>query len=131
MEREARPASHPLADSQTVIDIGSLIDQASWPLLAKAYVLMAALAVLLDGYDNQVLGFALPAMISEWHAARSLFSPVVAVGLIGVGLGAGLGGLVGDRIGRKSALIGSVILFGLATGAVAWVHNIPPLLVLR
>jgi MFS transporter, AAHS family, 4-hydroxybenzoate transporter len=127
MEREARPPS----DSQAVIDIGSLIDQAAWPLLAKVYVFMAALAVLLDGYDNQVLGFALPAMIAEWHVARSLFSPVVAIGLIGVGLGAGLGGLVGDRIGRKSALIGSVVLFGLATGAVAWVNDIPPLLVLR
>jgi AAHS family 4-hydroxybenzoate transporter-like MFS transporter len=129
MKGEERPASG--ASSEAVVDIGSLIDDAAWPLPAKIYVLMAALAVLLDGYDNQVLGFALPAMIGEWHAARGLFSPVVAIGLIGVGLGAGLGGLVGDRIGRKSALIGSVVLFALATGAVAWVHDIPPLLVLR
>jgi AAHS family 4-hydroxybenzoate transporter-like MFS transporter len=56
---------------------------------------------------------------------------VVAIGLIGVGLGAGLGGLVGDRIGRKSAFIGSVVLFGLATGAIAWVDHVPPLLFLR
>jgi AAHS family 4-hydroxybenzoate transporter-like MFS transporter len=131
MEREARSTSHTPSDSPTVIDIGSLIDRAAWSPLAKLYVFMAALAVLLDGYDNQVLGFALPAMIAEWHVARGLFSPVVAIGLIGVGLGAGLGGLVGDRIGRKSALIGSVVLFGLTTGVVAWVNDIPPLLALR
>ncbi len=120
-------ASH----ADPVIDVGSLIDQGAWPFWAKIYVFMAALAVLLDGYDNQVLGFALPAMIAEWHAARSLFAPVLAIGLVGVGLGAGLGGLVGDRIGRKTALIGSVVLFALATGAVAWVHDISPLLILR
>jgi AAHS family 4-hydroxybenzoate transporter-like MFS transporter len=130
MEGKARLSQTP-SDSQPVIDVGSLIDQGPWPIWAKIYVLMAALAVLLDGYDNQVLGFALPAMIAEWHAERSLFAPVLAIGLVGVGLGAGLGGLVGDRIGRKAALIGSVVLFALATGAVAWVHNISPLLVLR
>ena len=129
MDGEVRPNTS--SDLPAIVDIGALIDQADWPLLAKIYVVMAAFAVMLDGYDNQVLGFALPAMIAEWHAARSLFSPVVAIGLVGIGLGAGLGGLVGDRIGRKSALIGSVILFGLATGAVAWIHDIPSLLVLR
>ena len=130
MEEEVR-TSHSSSDTEPVIDVGSLIDRASWPVQARLYVLLAAFAVLLDGYDNQVLGFALPAMIAEWHAARSLFSPVLAIGLIGVGLGAGLGGLVGDRIGRKPALIGSVVLFALATGLVAWVHDIPPLLILR
>lgn len=125
MEKDFRP------DSDPVVDVGSLIDQAAWPFLAKAYVFMAALAVILDGYDNQVLGFALPAMIAEWHVARALFSPVAAIGLVGVGVGAGLGGFVGDRIGRKMALIGSVVLFGAATGLVAWVNQVPPLLVLR
>ncbi len=119
------------ATSEVVLDVGNLIDQASWSLRAKAYVLLAALAVLLDGFDNQVLGFALPAIIREWGVARELFSPVVAIGLVGMALGAGLGGIIGDSIGRKKALIGSVILFGLATGAVAWVRDIPPLLVLR
>jgi AAHS family 4-hydroxybenzoate transporter-like MFS transporter len=129
MEREERPAVH--ASSEAIIDVGSLIDQAPWSLPAKFCVFLAALAVLLDGFDNQILGFALPAMIREWQVARGLFSPVLAIGLIGVALGAGLGGLIGDRVGRKLALIGSVVLFGLGTGAVAWVDHIPPLLVLR
>ena len=131
MDQEAKLATYTRSDPQPVIDIGALIDQASWPLWGKIYVFMAALAVLLDGYDNQVLGFALPAMIAEWHAARSLFSPVAAIGLVGVGFGAGLGGLVGDRIGRKTTLIASLLLFGLTTGGVAWIHDIGSLLVLR
>ncbi len=129
-DAEPAPSQTP-APSVTVIDVGHLIDQAPWSLLAKTYVLLAAIAVLLDGFDNQVLGFALPAIIREWNVARELFSPVVAIGLVGMALGAGLGEIVGDRIGRKTALIGSVVLFGLATGAVAWVREIPPLLVLR
>ena len=72
MEDARTPPDFELSGRGPVIDVGSLIDQAAWPLQAKLYVLLAALAVLLDGYDNQVLGFALPAMIAEWHAARSL-----------------------------------------------------------
>jgi AAHS family 4-hydroxybenzoate transporter-like MFS transporter len=108
-----------------------MIDEGRWSPLAKLFVAITAFTVLLDGYDNQVLGLALPAIIKDWHVSKAAFAPIVAVGLIGMAVGAAVGGVVGDRIGRKMALIGSVLLFGAATGAVAGIDSLVVLTALR
>jgi AAHS family 4-hydroxybenzoate transporter-like MFS transporter len=70
-------------------------------------------------------------MMREWGAARADFGPVLAIGLAAMALGSPLGGYFGDRFGRRTALIGSVGLFGLATIATAFVHGLAGLAVLR
>ena len=96
-------------------DVTALIDQGHWSLFQKALLALLSLAVILDGFDNQIIGFALPAILKDWGSHRADFAPVVSGGLIGMGLGAFLGGLAGDRWGRKPSLIASVLLFGMAT----------------
>jgi AAHS family 4-hydroxybenzoate transporter-like MFS transporter len=118
-------------ETPTTVDIGRLLDEGHWPVLGKLFIALTAIAVLLDGFDNQVLGFALPAMIKDWHVEKGQFGPVVAIGLVGMMIGAVAGGLIGDRIGRKKALTISVVLFALSTGAVAAIHSLPILAVLR
>jgi len=74
---------------------------------------------VLDGADNQLLGIAIPELMRDWSAPRAAFAPVLASGLIGMMIGAGIAGLIGDRLGRKVALLGSVMLFGALTLAAA------------
>jgi AAHS family 4-hydroxybenzoate transporter-like MFS transporter len=70
-------------------------------------------------------------MMREWGVARSAFAPAFASGLVGMMIG-GLGaGLVGDRFGRRAALIGCVTVFGLLTVASAAVNGPASLSVLR
>jgi len=39
----------------------------------KFAVLLAALSILLDGFDGQLIGFAIPVIMREWSAtARAL-----------------------------------------------------------
>jgi AAHS family 4-hydroxybenzoate transporter-like MFS transporter len=78
-----------------------------------------------------VLGFAIPAILKDWHVARSVFGPVIAAGLIGMSMGSALAGQIGDRFGRRTALIGTVIVFSLATLATAAVQSIPVFGILR
>jgi AAHS family 4-hydroxybenzoate transporter-like MFS transporter len=113
------------------VDVGAMLDDGTWSMRAKALVFLAAMSVILDGFDNQVLGFALPAIIKDWHVNRSAFAPVVAIGLIGMTLGAAFGGMIGDRVGRKTMLVTSLLVFGLATGAIASIHDVPMLSLLR
>jgi AAHS family 4-hydroxybenzoate transporter-like MFS transporter len=54
-------------------------------------------------------------MIPDWHVARAAFSPVIASGLIGMAIGSVLAGILGDRFGRKAALIAAVLVFSLGT----------------
>lgn len=87
-----------------------------WTRPAAFVVTLVALALVLDGLDAQVLGLAIPALMQEWSLTRTDFSPIAAGSLIGMAVGATFGGVLGDRIGRRKALIGSIVVFGLATG---------------
>src|SRR5689334_3605817 len=105
------------------INIAELLVNSSWSTYQKLVTLLAALAIIFDGFDIQILGFAIPSLIREWHVARSDFGPVLAVGLAGMAVGGPLAGYCGDRFGRRSALIGCVLIFGLATIATAFVNG--------
>ena len=116
--------------SQTV-DVAGLLDGSSWSTYQKLLTGLAALAVIFDGFDIQILGFAIPSLIREWHVVRSDFGPVLAMGLAGMAVGGPLSGYCGDRFGRRTALTGCVAIFGLATVATAFVHGFAGLTVLR
>jgi AAHS family 4-hydroxybenzoate transporter-like MFS transporter len=108
----------------TATDLGRLIDAAPWSAYQKYVVGLVAAALLFDGLDSQVLGLAIPALIQDWGVTRADLAPVVAVGLIGMCIGAAIGGSAADRFGRKRALIASVVVFGVATGVSAFVGGI-------
>src|SRR5882762_9670419 len=97
------------------IDVAALLDGSSWSTYQKLVTALAALAVIFDGFDIQILGFAIPSLMREWQVARGEFGPVLALGLAGMVLGGPLAGYCGDRFGRRVALIGSVVIFALAT----------------
>ena len=101
------------------VDVGALLDSRPWSGYQKLLVAMVASTVVLDGADNQLLGIAIPELMRDWSAPRAAFAPVLASGLIGMMIGAGVAGLAGDRLGRKVALLGSVALFGVLTLAAA------------
>src|SRR5471032_2940656 len=107
--------------SQT-IDVAALLDGNSWSTYQKLLTVLAAIAVIFDGFDIQILGFAIPSLIREWHVNRTDFGPVLAVGLAGMAVGGPLAGYGGDRFGRRPALIVCTAVFGLATMSTAFVH---------
>jgi MFS transporter, AAHS family, 4-hydroxybenzoate transporter len=113
------------------IDIGALLDEGAWTRYQKYLTVLAAIAVIFDGFDIQILGFAIPSLTREWGIARSAFAPVLALGLAGMSAGSPFAGYYGDRYGRRPALIGCLTLFGLATIATAFVHSVAALAVFR
>ncbi len=113
------------------VDAGLLIDRGTWSAYQKAITLLAALAVAFDGFDIQILAFAIPSIMKEWHAARSDFAPIAALGLAGMAVGSPLAGYFGDRFGRRVTLIGCVLIFGFATISTAFCHTLFELGLLR
>jgi AAHS family 4-hydroxybenzoate transporter-like MFS transporter len=111
--------------------MSALIDAGSWTVYQKFLTALAALAVIFDGFDIQILAFAIPSLIQDWHVKRADFGPVLALGLAGMVIGGPVAGYIGDRFGRRPALIGTVALFGLATVATAFVNGLAGLTVLR
>jgi len=113
------------------IEIGALLDHGPWPRFAKLVTLLCALAIIFDGFDISIVGFAIPSILREWQLARASFAPLLVIGLVGMTVGSISAGFVGDRIGRRSALSLSVLLFGAAIIASAFAPNLRIIEVLR
>src|SRR6185295_3645617 len=113
------------------IDVGTALDEGQWGGYQKLLVFATALAIILDGLDNQLLPPAIPVLMKEWNLPRAAFSWVLTGGMIGMMIGGFIGGTVGDRLGRRVALIGSVALFGVLTILVAFSTSVTMMVILR
>jgi MFS transporter, AAHS family, 4-hydroxybenzoate transporter len=113
------------------VDPGRLIDEGPWSTYQKLLILATALAIVVDGLDNQLLPNAIPALIREWGLPRGAFTTALAIGPFGMMIGGLAGGVAGDRFGRRPTLIACVALFGALTCAIALVDSIAALAVLR
>lgn len=94
-------------------------------------VAVVLLTLIIDGVDIQLLSLVTPLILAEWLVSKAAFGWAMGAALIGMSVGAGLGGVLGDRFGRKAVLIGSTLLFGVMTIAASTTHGIPGLVALR
>jgi AAHS family 4-hydroxybenzoate transporter-like MFS transporter len=101
-----------------MIDVGQALDHGPFSSAQKQIVALAAVSVIFDGLGSQLIGFAIPRMAADWHVPPGAFAAAVSAGLFGMSCGSACAGVLADRIGRRWAIIGSVLLFGLATCAV-------------
>jgi MFS transporter, AAHS family, 4-hydroxybenzoate transporter len=113
------------------VDVGQLLDEGLFSTFQKIVVMLAALSIVMDGFDGQLIGFAIPLIIKEWGITRGAFAPVVAAGLIGMGIGSACAGLFADRFGRRWAVIASVFVFGTATCAIGLAPDLLTIAALR
>src|SRR4051812_37588601 len=113
------------------VDVGLVLDEGRWTGYQKLLIAGTALTIILDGMDNQLLPNAQLAIAREWGIQTSALANALAAGPIGMMVGGILGGTLGDKLGRRTALLGSALVFGLITVAIAFVNDVSTLLWLR
>lgn len=94
---------------------GGILDALPMSTFQIVSVLMIAASVILDGLDNQMLGLAAPSLIKEWQVAKETLGLIFALGFVGMAVGTLASGWIGDRYGRRAALLSGVLVFGVAT----------------
>ena len=106
------------------IDVDRLVDDQrvtsfNWLLVFWSFVI-----TLIDGYDITAAPAAGPFFVRDWglHSPAALTAAFSATNF-GVLFGAPLFGWIGDRYGRKPAIILSLVVFGLLTCLVALVTS--------
>jgi putative MFS transporter len=85
----------------------------------------------LDAMDVGLISFVMAALAKEWHLTPGTLSWIGSVGFMGMALGASIGGSIADRVGRRAVFAGTLLIYGLATGAAALSWSVASLLVFR
>lgn len=85
----------------------------------------------LDAMDVGLISFIIASLAQEWSLSGTQVSWIVSIGFAGMAVGASVGGLLADRIGRRQVFALTLLVYGLATGATALVGSVGALLVLR
>ena len=116
---------------QQVLQIEQLVDGQQFGRFNVKLLLWSFLAMLADGYDISALASAATQLARTWHLAAKAFAPAFSASLFGILLGAPLLGYMGDRLGRKSAIIAGSAVYGLGTLAVVWATNLDQVVILR
>ncbi|MBV9506348.1 MAG: MFS transporter [Acidobacteriia bacterium] len=95
------------------LDVQEVIDQQPFTRYHLRLAVLCALAVFMDGFDAQAMGFVAPALLQQWRISRIALSPILSSGLAGMLIGALLFGPLGDRLGRKRVLVVCTLWFGV------------------
>ena len=119
-----------MAEGQTV-EVSRLLDERGVSSFHVKLIVWSLFIVLIDGYDIGAISFALPSLIKEWGISPRDFGPVLSASLVGILFGSALFGWVGDRYGRKVALISANLVFGVFTLAAAYSTGLQQMTVLR
>lgn len=85
----------------------------------------------LDAMDVGLISFVVAALGQAWSMNATEKSWILSVGFIGMAVGATIGGLLADKIGRRSVFALTLLIYGLATGACALAGSVAVLLVFR
>jgi putative MFS transporter len=85
----------------------------------------------LDAMDVGLISFVIAALAVTWPDDTGAFGWVASAGFLGMAIGASVGGLLADRIGRRQVFAFTLLLFGLATGLSALAWSVGVLIALR
>ncbi|CAA9404448.1 MAG: Niacin transporter NiaP [uncultured Propionibacteriaceae bacterium] len=85
----------------------------------------------LDAMDVGLISFVMAALAVQWQLDDTTLSWIGSIGFVGMAIGASLGGLLADRIGRRQVFAVTLLIYGLATGAAALSWSVAALLVFR
>lgn len=95
------------------IDVPALIDGARLGAFQVLAITLCGLALLMDGFDIQMIGFVAPAIVQEWNVDKAALGPVFAAGLVGLLVGSFVLSIAADKWGRRPVLIASTLFFGV------------------
>lgn len=97
------------------VQVTQVVDGCSFRGLPLVVFIFTLLALVFDGFDIQAVGFVAPVLLEEWNIARPQLAPVLAAAVLGMALGAILMGPIGDKLGRRGALILSMSVVAIGS----------------
>jgi MFS transporter, AAHS family, 4-hydroxybenzoate transporter len=117
--------------ARETVDVSQVVEQQKLGRFLLGLVAISWIITFFDGFDQQAIAFAAPYLSSEYHLDRIMLGNIFSIGLVGTLIGGFAFGYLGDRIGRRPAIIIATAVFGLLTLAFVLASGYGSLLVLR
>jgi putative MFS transporter len=85
----------------------------------------------LDAMDVGLISFIIAQLTVQWKLSPNEASYIASIGFVGMALGATLGGLLADRLGRRQVFALTLLGYGAFTGLSALAWSVGALIVFR
>ncbi|MFC4905190.1 MFS transporter [Kocuria oceani] len=126
MHESPRPAG-----STSALTRSQRLDRLPYTTEHRKLLVGSGVGWALDAMDVGLVSFVMAALAQQWALSSGELSLLASIGFVGMAVGAGLGGLLADRIGRRQVFALTLLVYGLATGASALAGSLAALVVLR
>ena len=120
-----------MAGAAAEVQVSHFLDEHGLGAFQIKLIIWSVLLAMIDGYDIGAIAFAAPHLIAEWHVPPKARGLGLSASNIGVLFGSQIFGWIGDRYGRKTALILANLLFGIFTFIAAYATDLTELSWLR
>ncbi len=94
-------------------------------------LLLTGIGWMFDAMDVGLVSFVMPAIQKEWSLSPSQLGMLGSIGMVGMGFGAAAAGMLADRWGRRTVIVFTLVLYGVATGLAGLSTGLMMLLVFR
>ena len=123
------PVREPSEESR--VKLSDVLDSAKLSRFQYGVFALCALAVFVEGFDTQVIGYVAPALGKAWALRQGALGPVFVGGLFGLLGGSLLIAPLADRFGRRTIILWSTLSFGILTLVTVFADSLSSLLVIR
>jgi AAHS family 4-hydroxybenzoate transporter-like MFS transporter len=113
------------------IDVAQIIESQQPGRILVRLVFICWVVTFFDGFDTNAIAFAAPYLSQAYSFDKAELAKVFAAGGFGTLFGGFLFGALGDRIGRRRAIIAATLIFAVLTLLVALSNRYWELLVVR
>jgi MFS transporter, AAHS family, 4-hydroxybenzoate transporter len=116
---------------QRNIDLTAIVERQKITLFLVRLVALSCLVTFFDGFDTSMMSFVGPDLSASLHLSKYALGKVLASAQFGMIFGGFLFGYLGDRLGRRWAIVLATVFVGFFGLSLTWAQGYSTLLALR
>lgn len=113
------------------IDVSELIERQKIRWFTIRLIAASWIITFFDGFDMNVISYVAPYLISDFDMSRVSMGTLFSIGLLGTMAGGFLFGYLGDRFGRRPAILIASFSFAILTVGFGLARSYEQLMLLR
>ena len=102
----------------------------STPMLKKI-LLLTGVGWMFDAMDQGMVSGVMAAITADWGLTTDQLALLSSIGMLGMALGAAISGMAADKWGRRTVIMFTLVIYGIASGLAGFATSYPMLLMLR